>query len=184
VSQTYVFVVFLAQPIHLWPYIQFLDDLHSKLIPVGEKDRSNLLALKKAEHESLGLPFDGEFYLWDYRYYDRLYTEKEYELDDALVKEYFPVSVVVPAILNIYQGLLGVRFEEVKADLWHPEVQQFAVWEKDAKDGEGFIGWCYLDLFPRGKHMPPRVRFGALMNMILFREQVLPCGCVGPDCWT
>jgi len=38
-------------------------------------------------------------------------------------------------------------------DVWHPEVQQFAVWEKDAKDESGFVGYCYLDLFPRdGKY--------------------------------
>ncbi|KAF8125488.1 hypothetical protein EV363DRAFT_1532454 [Boletus edulis] len=44
--------------------------------------------------------------------------------DDSLVKEYFPVSVVVPAILDIYQNLLGVKFV-----------------------------YCYLDLFPReGKY--------------------------------
>ena len=30
------------------------------------------------------------------------------------------------------------------------EVQQFAVWEKDAKGESGFVGHCYLDLFPRG----------------------------------
>jgi hypothetical protein len=30
-------------------------------------------------------------------------------------------------------------------------VQQFAVWDKDAKDDSGFVGYCYLDLFPRGK---------------------------------
>jgi len=30
------------------------------------------------------------------------------------------------------------------------DVQAFAVWEKDAKDESGFIGFCYLDLFPRG----------------------------------
>jgi hypothetical protein len=29
------------------------------------------------------------------------------------------------------------------------DVQQFAVWEQDAKDETGFIGYCYLDLFPR-----------------------------------
>lgn len=85
-----------------------------------------------------------------------------------LVKEYFPVSVVVPTILSIYQNLLGVRFEEVKGSTWHPgkqrgisfiyllfiplpkEVQQFAVWEKDSTDESGFVGYCYLDLFPRG----------------------------------
>ena len=41
------------------------------------------------------------------------------DLDDLLVKEYFPVSVVVPTILEIYQKLLGVRFEEIKGDTWH-----------------------------------------------------------------
>ena len=38
-----------------------------------------------------------------------------------LVKEYFPVSIVVPAILEIYQNLLGVQFEPIQnASTWHP----------------------------------------------------------------
>ncbi|KAH7913358.1 hypothetical protein BJ138DRAFT_1002435 [Hygrophoropsis aurantiaca] len=128
----------------------FLDDLEAKLRPLGEKERETLLALKKEEHERRGLPFDGEFYIWDYRYYDRVYIEKTLSLDDSLVKEYFPVSVVVPTILTIYQNLLGVKFIEVKDnDIWHPEVQKFAVWEAGAKDETGFVGYCYLDLFPR-----------------------------------
>jgi Zn-dependent oligopeptidase len=130
----------------------FLDDLEAKLRPVGEKERKILLQLKKEEHEKRGLPFDGEFYIWDYRYYDRVYIEKTLNLDESLVKEYFPVSVVVPTILKIYQDLLGVKFIEIKddnKDVWHPEVQQFAVWEKDAKDESAFVGYCYLDLFPR-----------------------------------
>ncbi|KAF9013473.1 hypothetical protein BDQ17DRAFT_1231331 [Cyathus striatus] len=128
----------------------FLNDLESKLRPVGLKERDILLEMKRKEHEAKGLPFDGEFYIWDYRYYDRKYIEHTLDLDDMLVKEYFPVSAVVPTILEIYQNLLGVRFEEIKGgSVWHPEVQQFAVWEKDAKDESGFIGYCYLDLFPR-----------------------------------
>lgn len=54
------------------------------------------------------------------RYYDRLFVEESLSLDDALVKEYFPVDVVVPTILEIYQDLLGVKFEEVKGNLWFP----------------------------------------------------------------
>lgn len=49
--------------------------------------------------------------------------ERNLSLDDSLVKAYFPVSVVVPAILGIYQNLLGVRFIEIKGDardVWHP----------------------------------------------------------------
>ncbi len=145
-----------------------MTDLEQKLRPVGLKDRETLLALKMEEHAKKGLPFDGEFYLWDYRYYDRVFIERSLNLDDSLVKEYFPVSKVVPAILDIYQNLLGVTFVEVKGETWHPgnelslltrsscthkislEVQMFSVWEKDAKDESGFIGYCYLDLFPRG----------------------------------
>ncbi|KAL0960667.1 hypothetical protein HGRIS_005696 [Hohenbuehelia grisea] len=133
----------------------FLDDLESKLRPVGLKEREILLAMKEAEHKEKNIPFDGEFYLWDYRYYDRKYIEKTLDLDDSLVKEYFPVSVVVPTILEIYQNLLGVRFEEIKdSSTWHTDVQHFAVWAKDAKDASGFIGYCYLDLFPRGTSSP------------------------------
>lgn len=88
--------------------------------PVGIKEREILLAIKKKEHEDKGLPFDGEFYIWDYRYYDRKYIETSLDLDDSLVKEYFPVTVVVPAILSIYQNLLGVRFEEIHGSTWHP----------------------------------------------------------------
>ena len=34
--------------------------------------------------------------------------------------------------------------------MYFTDVQMFAVWEKDAKDASGFVGYCYLDLFPRG----------------------------------
>jgi Zn-dependent oligopeptidase len=56
------------------------------------------------------------------RYYDNAFVEETLDLDDNLVKEYFPVDVVVPAILQIYQELMGVRFRDstVNASLWHP----------------------------------------------------------------
>ncbi|EUC54471.1 metallopeptidase MepB [Rhizoctonia solani AG-3 Rhs1AP] len=129
--------------------IDFLADLEEKLRPLGTKNRDNLLELKEKEHAKLGLPYDGEFYIWDYRYYDRVFIEESLSLDDSLVKEYFPVDIIVPAILEIYQGLLGVTFQEVKGNLWHPDVQQFAVWNSGAKSQDDFLGWAYLDLIPR-----------------------------------
>jgi len=132
-------------------YFQFLADLEQRLRPLGIQERESLLRLKEEELKAKGETFDGEFYIWDYRYYDRLYLEKSLSLDDALIKEYFPVSVVVPAILEIYQNLLGVRFHKVDdTQAWHPDAQVFAVWAADAKDESDFVGYCYLDLFPRG----------------------------------
>jgi len=129
---------------------KFLTDLEQRLRPLGSEERETLLQLKAEELKAKGEPFDGEFYIWDYRYYDRLYLEKTLSLDDALIKEYFPVSVVVPAILEIYQNLLGVRFHKVNdTQAWHPDAQVFAVWDADANDESDFVGYCYLDLFPR-----------------------------------
>ena len=100
-----------------------MNDLQSRLTPVGLKDRESLLKIKKEECKKRGLPFDDDLYLWDYRYYDRLFTEQTLNLDDSLVKEYFPVDVVVPAILDIYQELLGVKFERLGGAGWHPGTQ-------------------------------------------------------------
>lgn len=44
--------------------------------------------------------------------------------DEEAIKAYFPVSTVVPAILNIYKELLNVKFFRVPASAggatWHP----------------------------------------------------------------
>lgn len=128
----------------------FLDDLQQKLKPIGDSDLQTLLKLKEEEHKELGLPFDGNFYAWDWRYYDRKLVETSLSLDNDLVKEHFPVNVVVPAILDIYKDLLNVRIEEVpNAEVWHPDVKQYAAWELDAKDESGFLGYLHLDLYPR-----------------------------------
>jgi len=130
--------------------VEFLNDLEQKLRPISAHERTTLLALKQEEHAANGYPFDGELYMHDFWYYQRRLLERDLELDDQKVKEHFPVNKVVPAILEIYQKLLGVQFVEVKNEkLWHPDVQQFAVWENGAKDESGFVGYCYLDLFPR-----------------------------------
>ena len=98
---------------------QFLDDLKEKLRSVGLKDRETLLKLKEKEHKEKGYPFDGQFYIWDYRYYDQSFIQSSLDLDESLVKEYFPVSVIVPQIIQIYQNLLSIKFMEIEGDSWH-----------------------------------------------------------------
>lgn len=91
------------------------------MLPIGIKDRDDVLAFMKKEHEEQGIPFDGEFTLWQKSYYEGRYKEKLLDLDSTAIKEHFPVSVVVPTILEIYQDLLSVRFEEIKGEsTWHP----------------------------------------------------------------
>lgn len=87
----------------------------------------------------------------DLRYYMTRVEEEQYKVDQLKIKEYFPADVVIRGALDIYQKLLGLRFEEHKrAHVWQEEVRLFSVF--DVKTSH-FIGHFYLDLYPRkGKY--------------------------------
>ena len=144
----------------------FLGDLRTRLAPGGEKERDHLLELKKADAEAQGLSFDGNYYLWDHRYYDRLMIEKEYSIDENKISEYFPLKNTVAGMLNIFETLFGFVFNELSPEdrakisptgkaediAWHEDVIIFSVWD-NADEGDGFVGYLYLDLHPRpGKY--------------------------------
>ncbi|KII91059.1 hypothetical protein PLICRDRAFT_684635 [Plicaturopsis crispa FD-325 SS-3] len=130
--------------------IDFIDDLEERLKPIAAKECEVLLSLKKAEHAQTGLPFDGELYLSEYSYYNKKQVDRTLDFDGRLFREYFQVPVVIPEIIAIYQDLLGVRFREMKGETWHPDVQQYAVWDNRAPDTEPeFLGYLYLDIFSR-----------------------------------
>jgi Zn-dependent oligopeptidase len=97
--------------------LDFLEDLQQKLTPLGQEERLKFLELKESEFSSRGWKWDekkdNKLYLWDYRYYERMSLEKELNLDEGLLQEYFPVSHVVPAVLGLYKELLGIELVKV-----------------------------------------------------------------------
>ncbi|GAB7362923.1 hypothetical protein MBLNU230_g3223t1 [Neophaeotheca triangularis] len=139
----------------------FLGDLRTRLAPGGLKEIEKLKELKKAE--------TGEaknYFLWDHRFYDTLMLEKDYQLDQQAIAEYFPLSTCIEGMLNIFEELFGLAFVKIEGEdrkaisesgkgediAWHPDVQLFSVWD-DESEGSGFVGYLYLDLFPRdGKY--------------------------------
>jgi len=146
--------------------LDFLNDLKTRLAPGGVKEREHLLELKKKDHEARGLPFDGNYYLWDHRFYDRMMVEQEYSIDENAIAEYFPLKSTVAGMLRIFEELFGLVFVELtpedrkrisptgKAEdiAWHEDVIIFSVWDDDT-EGNGFVGYLYLDLHPRpGKY--------------------------------
>jgi metallopeptidase MepB len=146
--------------------LDFLGDLRSKLTEGGKKETAHLLEMKEADHKARNLPFDGNYYLWDHRFYDRLMVEKEYSIDENAIAEYFPLQTTIRGMLKIFEELFGLVFVELapedrarisptgKAEdiSWHEDVIIFSVWD-DASEGGEFVGYLYLDLHPRpGKY--------------------------------
>ncbi|OJJ58365.1 hypothetical protein ASPSYDRAFT_46385 [Aspergillus sydowii CBS 593.65] len=144
----------------------FLSDLRSRLTDGGRKEIAQLLELKKSDVASRGEKFDGGYYLWDHRYYDRLMVEKDYSLDHQLIAEFFPLQNTIDGMLKIFEQLFGLVFVEITGKdrdqiatsgkgsdiVWHEDVKVFSVWD-DEGEGGSFVGYLYLDLFPRpGKY--------------------------------
>ena len=140
----------------------FLGDLRKRLTPMGKKEVEVLKKLKEEDLKSRKLDYDGRYYTWDNRFYNRLQLEKDYQLDQQKLAEYFPLQTTLSGMLKIFEELLGLKFVEAVGDdradisptgkgediVWHEDVQLFSVWN-DESEGSGFVGYLYTDLHPR-----------------------------------
>jgi metallopeptidase MepB len=145
----------------------FLGDLRTRLTPGGKQELENLRLLKIEDLKERGTPSEDErYYLWDNQFYNTLLLEREYALDQNKIAEYFPLETSIRGMLQIFEHLFGMVFYELKGKDrdavmgdskgstigWHEEVQVFSVWDDEGEGGE-FVGYLYLDLFPRdGKY--------------------------------
>lgn len=139
----------------------FLGDLRTRLAPGGVKEIENLKELKKSETGAAD-----RYFLWDHRFYDTLMLERDFQLDQNKIADYFPLQSSIEGMLNIFEELFGLMFVKLEGEdrnaisetgkgddiVWHPDVQVFSVWD-DEGEGNGFVGYLYLDLHPRdGKY--------------------------------
>ncbi|KAL8867884.1 MAG: hypothetical protein Q9174_005369 [Haloplaca sp. 1 TL-2023] len=146
----------------------FLGDLRKRLTEGGASEKKTLTELKESDLKERGedKTFDGHYFLWDNRFYDRLMLEKDFSLDQEKLAEYFPLQNTIRGMLEIFEQLFGLVFVEIEGSdrasispsgsgddiIWHPDVKLFSVWD-DEKEGNGFVGYLYLDLHPReGKY--------------------------------
>ncbi len=98
---------------------------------------------------------------WDWRYYAEKLRQARYDLDEASVKPYFPLTRMVEAAFDCAQRLFGLRFvEQPSVRTYHPDVKVYEV--RDAADA--LVGVFLHDNFAR-----PTKRSGAWMSS--YRKQ-------------
>jgi thimet oligopeptidase len=126
-------------PQNVW---DFENNLVEKLKQKAQMDYDELLTVKR---EKTGDQTIDVIQPWESGYYNNILLKEKYDLDQNLVKEYFPTNDVIDGLFQIAQHLFGVQFEEVKdPSVWYKDVRMFNV-KKDGKT----ISRFYIDLFPR-----------------------------------
>lgn len=136
--------------------MNFLSELLEKLKPLTCSDIKSLsdLAFSMDQIE--------KFESFDSIYYGRIYTENKTGLKKSDLKNLFTIESVTNGIFSVYQELLGLKFIDITESnpnaLYSPDVKLFGVTNSNESEAEeltkkNFIGYFYLDLFPReGKY--------------------------------
>jgi thimet oligopeptidase len=123
---------------------KFLGDVKAAVTDLETKELAQLRAVKA---QDLKLPASGmKFNRWDVPFYLEMVRRESFKVDQEALRKNFPTDKSVRYTLLVAETLYGVKFNEAKVPVWHPDVRYFDV--VDAKTGR-FISGFYLDLFPR-----------------------------------
>jgi oligopeptidase A len=136
--------------------VEFLEDLAVKALPQAHRD---LRELRRFAHDEHGVD---DLQAWDIGYYAEKMRQHYYRLSQEEVKQYFPITRVLPGLFAVVQKLYGLDIGEIEDfDRWHSDVRFFAI-----RDRYGELrGQFYLDLYAR-----PKKRGGAWMDDCVGRK--------------
>ncbi len=133
----------------------FLDELHSASHDAAVRDYRNIEAL------AVEMGHKDRIERWDWAFFSEKLKKKKYQIDDEILKPYFPLDRVTNAIFSLCNRLFGLRFEpDLSIPVYHTEVTVYQVKDRD----DSLIAILYTDFHPR-----PGKNGGAWMTS--FREQ-------------
>ncbi|MEE9356281.1 MAG: oligopeptidase A [Methylococcaceae bacterium] len=137
--------------------ITFLNDLANKSISYAKRDLEELRQFAKQESGIANME------AWDIPYLSEKMRQHQYDLSQEEVKQYFPVSKVLPGLFSVVEKLYGLKTTEVDTfDRWHDDVRFFEIHD----DQQQLRGKFFLDLYAR-----PKKRGGAWMDDCVTRKK-------------
>jgi oligopeptidase A len=151
--------------------LKFTEDLHDRIDKAFHREYRELCAYKGRK---TGTEVDG-LQPWEFAYWSEKRRQEEYDLDDEVLRPYFPVDKVMAGMFDLCSKLFGITIQERAAvfhergqrpataseneiEVWHPEVKFYDL--RDTKTNE-HLGSFYADWHPRESK-----RGGAWMNCI------------------
>jgi len=150
--------------------LDFVEALHARIRKAFAEDYQTLVAYKAS---MTGAPVDA-LEPWETAYWAERQRKEHYDLDDEILRPYFPVEGVMNGMFEIASRLFGIAIEQKSTqfidslssvadpqsvvEVWHPEVTFYEI--HDAVSGK-HLGSFYADWHPRESK-----RGGAWMNSL------------------
>ncbi|MGE9270097.1 MAG: M3 family metallopeptidase, partial [Verrucomicrobiales bacterium] len=149
--------------------LRFVEDLHDRIAEPFQQDYRDLCAFKA---EKTGENVES-LEPWEFSYWAEKCRKERYNLDDELLRPYFPVDRVMAGMFDLCSHLFSIDIKEREStyythgsrpedsdeiEVWHPEVKFYDLLDRETGD---HLGSFYADWHPR----EPK-RGGAWMNCI------------------
>jgi thimet oligopeptidase len=121
----------------------FLDEVNAAAKPGAEADYAELLA-----RERQFKPDADKVEPWNVAYVERLIRKEKYEVDSALVRQYFTFDKAKAGIFALMKDLFGADIRAWNTPVWDKGVSAYELYDKGR-----LVGRFYLDMHPReGKY--------------------------------
>lgn len=136
--------------------LAFIEQLHNRIKPTFLQEAEELAAYKATKENLPPEPLEP----WETAYYAELLRQEKFNIDDEVLRPYFPVHQVMEGMFHIAQKLFAIQITQ-KTDppeLWHPEVTFYEIHDTSS---HAHLGSFYADWHPRESK-----RGGAWMNSL------------------
>ena len=135
--------------------IDFLEDLAARSRVQAQKDLDDLCRFACEKY--------GELEAWDIGYFSEKMRQHHFQLSQEKVKQYFPITRVLPGMFAVVEKLYGLQIGEIDDfDTWHEDVRFFQILDRNGH----LRGRFYIDLYAR-----PKKRGGAWMDDCVSRKK-------------
>jgi oligopeptidase A len=120
----------------------FLEELRRKTEPSFHRENKELEDFRRTLEGAAAPPL----HPWDVSYYAEKLRKARYDLDEEMLRPYYPLDRVVGGMFETVQRLYGIRVvEQPGVPAWDPAVHYYKI-----LDGSGdFLGAFYADWYPR-----------------------------------
>jgi thimet oligopeptidase len=118
---------------------KFIDRLADMAEPAALQQYQRLLSKKRESQPGANIVNS-----WEKSYLSELVRRDEYQLDSALVRQYFGYGDTRDAMFLLTERLFGLQVRPWETKTWHPDVESY-----ELMDGQQVIGRFFLDMHPR-----------------------------------